>query len=180
MSLVALSPLIHVSGRVGSRQATPLGTVATIWSDTTTVGRAPDGGLEPESLVLAYPVAHDPVPRGSAEHQAAMAKMPGALRFSAGSTVFANRNYLGDNAPDVPYAFPALGRLDGLPRSLILICQYDDLRATGEGLAEAMAAAGVPVTVELVEGVTHGHLNVPGLPAALRSLAGMAEFFEAG
>ena len=39
-----------------------------------------------------------------------MAKMPEALRFSAESTAYANRNYLGDNAPDVPYAFPGLGR----------------------------------------------------------------------
>ena len=42
----------------------------------------------------------------------------------------------------------------------------------------AMQAAGVPVTVELVEGVAHGHLNVPGLPAALRSLAVMADFLD--
>ncbi len=129
--------------------------------------------------MLAYPVAHDPVPRGSDEHQAAMATLPVALRFSPESTAYANRNYLGDNASDVPYAFPALGSVAGLPRTLVILCEYDDLRATGEGLVDALRDAHVPLTVELVRGVAHGHLNVPGLPAALRSLGGMSDFLLA-
>ena len=139
-----------------------------------------EAGAVPDALVLAYPVAHDPVPRTSDEHQAVMALLPEVLRFTSEGTGFANRNYLGDHPNDVPYAFPALGTVAGLPRSLVLICEYDDLRATGEGLAAAMVDAGVPTTVELVEGVAHGHLNVPGLPAALRSIEDIAEFLGSG
>lgn len=133
-----------------------------------------------DAVVLAYPVAHAPVPRGSDEHQAVMAQLPEALRFSPGSTEFVNRNYLGDNPADVPYAFPGLGSVAGLPRTLVLICEYDDLRATGEQLIHQLEAAGVPTTVELVRGALHGHLNVPGLPSALRSLDGIASFLVEG
>ncbi len=135
-----------------------------------------EGGRAPSRLVLAYPVVHDPVPIGSAQLQAQLNLLPAVLRFPPESTAHLNRNYLGDNPSEVPYAFPALGRLDGLPPTLVIICEYDDLRPSGEAIAEALRSAEVPVTVELVEGVTHGHLNIPGLPAALHSLAGMAAF----
>lgn len=135
-----------------------------------------EGGPAPDALVLAYPVAHAPVPLGSPEHQADMAKLPAALRFSPGSTEFVNRNYLGEHPVDVPYAFPGLGSVAGLPRTLVMVCEYDDLRTTGEQLVDQLRAAGVPTTVELVRGALHGHLNVPGLPSALRSLDGIAAF----
>lgn len=137
-----------------------------------------EGGVVPDALVLAYPVAHAPVPRGSDEHQAVMAQLPEALRFSPGSTDFVNRNYLGDNPVDVPYAFAGLGDVAGLPRTLVVICEYDDLRATGEQLVDQLRAAGVPTIVELVRGALHGHLNVPGLPSALTSIEGMATFLS--
>lgn len=137
-----------------------------------------EGGVVPDALVLAYPVAHAPVPRGSDEHQAVMAQLPEALRFSPGSTDFVNRNYLGDNPVDVPYAFAGLGDVAGLPRTLVVICEYDDLRATGEQLVDQLRAAGVPTTAELVRGALHGHLNVPGLPSALTSIEGMATFLS--
>lgn len=140
--------------------------------------RLGDEGAAVDALVLAYPVAHAPVPRGSDEHQAAMAQLPIALRFSPESTEFVNRNFLGGLSPDVPYAFPGLGSVAGLPRTLVMICEYDDLRPTGEQLTDQLEAAGVPTTVELVRGMTHGHLNIPGHPAALRSLSGVAAFLS--
>jgi acetyl esterase len=143
--------------------------------------RLRDEGSPPEALVLAYPVAHAPVPRGSDEHQAAMAELPDALRFSPGSTEFVNRNYLGDNPVDVPYAFPGLASVEGLPRTLVMVCEYDDLRATGEQLVDQLVAEGVPTEVDFVNGMLHGHLNIPGHPAALRSLESMSRFLgEAG
>ena len=135
-----------------------------------------EGSAVPSALVLAYPVVHDPVPLGSPQLQAQLDLLPIVLRFLPASTAHLNRNYLGDNDSDVRYAFPARGRVDGLPRTLVLVCEYDDLRPSGEAMADALRTAQVPVTVELVEGVTHGHLNIPGLPAALRSIAGIAAF----
>lgn len=137
-----------------------------------------EGTTAPEALVLAYPVAHAPVPRGSVEHQAAMAQLPPALRFSPESTEFINRNYLGGLPVDVPYAFPGLASVAGLPRTLVMVCEFDDLRPTGEQLTDQLIAAAVPTTVDFVSGMLHGHLNMPGHPAALRSMSGMARFLS--
>jgi len=135
-----------------------------------------EGRVVPEALVLAYPVAHDPVPRASSDHRERMAALPVALRFTPESMAFINAAYLGDSPPDVPYAFPGLGDVAGLPRTLVMLCEYDDLRPSGEALVESLRAADIPLTVELVAGVSHGHLNVPGLPAALTSIAGIVRF----
>ncbi len=139
--------------------------------------RLRDEGVGVAALVLGYPVLHDPVPPGSPAHDERMAALPSVLRFSPESTSEINRNFLGENASDVAYAFPGLGEPAGLPRTLVVLCEYDDLRPSGERfVVEQLRAAGVSVDVDLVAGVPHGHLNIPGLPAALRSLAGIADF----
>lgn len=123
------------------------------------------GGPAPAALVLAYPVAHaawelDP------ELQARMAELPRMLRFLPTDTTMITGNYLGTD-PDVDRRFafvdldPAGPRaaLAGLPPSLVLICEYDDLRTSAELFARAARAAGRPVRTRLFEGMVHGHLN---------------------
>lgn len=137
-----------------------------------------EGGVVPRAVLLAYPVAHDPVPTGPAEHAERMASLPAALRFTDESTRFLNSNYLGPNPCDVPYAFPGMGRLDGLPTTLVSLCEYDDLRPSGERLLADLRAAGVDVVEDDVAGVPHGHLNMPGLPAATATLAVMSDLLQ--
>ena len=128
------------------------------------------------ALVLAYPVLHDPLPAGSEEHRARIASLPSGLRFTPEATGGINRNFLGPNPPDVPYAFAGLGSVDGLPPTLIVVCEYDDLLPSGTEFAEKLEQHGVDVRLEVVEGVTHGHLNIAGLPEALTSLQTISDF----
>ena len=137
-----------------------------------------DGAPVADALLLAYPVLHDPLPAGSAEHQARLAALPAGLRFSPEATAGINRTFLGPHPSDVPYAFAGLGNVDRLPPTLIIGCEYDDLRPSGDGFADQLAHAGVDIQVEIVRGVPHGHLNISGLPEALTSMQTMSDFLN--
>ena len=76
----------------------------------------------------------------------------------------------------MPYAFAGLGSVDGLPPTLIVVCEYDDLLPSGTEFAETLEQHGVDVRLEVVEGVTHGHLNIAGLPEALTSMQTISDF----
>ncbi|MEZ0447520.1 alpha/beta hydrolase fold domain-containing protein [Cellulomonas sp. ICMP 17802] len=134
-----------------------------------------EGGPAASAVLLAYPVVHDPVPAGSPELALRMATLPSVLRFTPEATRFLNRNYLGPHPASVPYAFPGDGRLEGLPPTVVSLCEYDDLLPSGERLVADLRAAGVTVVEDAATGAPHGHLNVPGLPAALASLGVMSE-----
>lgn len=142
--------------------------------------RLRDEAVALDSLVLAYPVLHAPVPDGGPELAARVASLPSVLTFPPEATAFLNRNYLGDHDPDVPYAFAGRGDVVGLPRTRIIVCEFDDLLPSGEAFAAQLAAAGVPVEVERVAGVVHGHLNISGLDEATASIDGIAAFLAGG
>ncbi|WP_426592385.1 alpha/beta hydrolase [Cellulomonas sp. McL0617] len=140
--------------------------------------RLRDEGRPASAVLLAYPVVHDPVPTGSPEQVARMADLPRVLRFTAESTFFLNRNYLGPHPATTPYAFPGLGRLDGLPTTFVSLCEYDDLLPSGERLVADLRASGVDVVEDVVAGAPHGHLNVPGLPVARATLRAMSDVLQ--
>jgi acetyl esterase/lipase len=146
-----------------------------------TVQRARDeGAVAPASLLLIYPAAHAVMPAGSEEYQAVLAQVPARLTFPPPLMHALHTNYIGDDPGDVTYAWPGDGDLTRFPRTLILNCEYDTLRASGERLAEDLYAAGCDVTCVLEHGVPHGHLNIPGLPAALHSIEVMVDFLGQG
>jgi acetyl esterase len=138
-----------------------------------------DGAAVPQSLLLIYPAAHEVMPAGSAEYQEALAHVPARLTFPAEMMTLINANYVGENAGELTYAWPGQGDLSGFPRTLILNCEYDTLRASGEKLAEDLYAAGCDVMCVMEQGVPHGHLNVPGLPGALHSIETMLDYLNA-
>jgi acetyl esterase len=134
-----------------------------------------NNGVTPKGLLLLYPVLHNELPPLDQELEQAMDALDGLMRFSPPMVIALNANYAGHDLQN-PYAFAANGDLVGLPPTLMIASEYDDLRPSGEVFAAALARAGVSVGTRIELGVPHGHLNVPGLPGALASLAVMTEW----
>ena len=121
----------------------------------------------PAGLVLVYPAVHPNGPEASAEVDLASPHGQLALNF-AGS----------DEALRDPHAFAALGRVDGFPRTLVVVCEKDDLRPSGEAFARQLADAGIDVELHLESGAGHGHINEPSDPTALPTVAAVAEWIR--
>ncbi|RRR98741.1 alpha/beta hydrolase [Glycomyces terrestris] len=137
--------------------------------------RARDTGPRPaDAMLLAYPFAHYPNPALDWSLYPEMAEIP--ARFDTASVEGMVRNYVG-RISDVPAdALPGAARLDGLPRTRIVVSEYDDLRASAELLERQLAGVGVPVASYLAAGMVHGHLNhPPRLPAIEESIAFLAK-----
>ncbi|MFK0113023.1 alpha/beta hydrolase [Streptomyces sp. NPDC091217] len=116
----------------------------------------------PVRLLLAYPALHRALPPLSDEIRHCVADIPRLYRFLPEDVEVITRYYLGDlmDHDDVPgYAMPAEADVTGLPSTVIITSEYDDLRASAEAYAERLIAAGVPTTLVMEPGVLHGHLN---------------------
>ena len=61
-----------------------------------------------------------------------------------------------------PLAAPLRADLRGLPPVLLVLPEMDVLRSEGDAMAAKLAAAGVPVQTEVVEGMVHGFLRACG------------------
>jgi acetyl esterase len=72
-------------------------------------------------------------------------------------------HYLGsDGEGSNPYASPLRAEtLAGLPRAIVVACEYDVLRDEGIAYAERLRREGVPVELRCVPGVNHGFLGSP-------------------
>jgi acetyl esterase/lipase len=135
-----------------------------------------EGGRLPASLLLLYPCLHAPLPEPSDELREKLGSSPAAWPPEVFEVVI--ENYLGAPiAKASPYALPGLADLRGLPPTLIINCEFDELRASGELFGRQLEAAGVEAEVRTVEGVPHGHINVPELlPQAGQTYAEMASW----
>lgn len=140
--------------------------------------QARDGlAVLPASSVLVYPVLHSTLPTPSPELTAKLAQLPAQARFSAETSRELNVNYVGEESLlEHPYAFPAHAEhaqpdgLSGLPPTLIVNSDVDDLRPSGQAYAAALIGAGVDVSVVREVGVRHGHLNEPDNAGAQRTV----------
>lgn len=120
------------------------------------VARLQDAGDDlPEALVLVYPVVH---PNGPAASTAVDAdSIHGRLAV----------NFAGDvDALADPHAFAALGSVASFPRTLVVVCENDELRPSGEAFVRQLEAAGRDVSLRLEPGAGHGHINEPADPTA--------------
>lgn len=134
------------------------------------------GETAPRGMLLAYPLAHFPVPPNAPEDQAVLDTIPGMLRIPVEYQLGIVHNYLG-RVDDLP-ADVVPGNFDvaGLPEAWIAPSEYDDLRPSGELLATQLAAAGVSTHLEIARGMVHGHL---GRGPSLEPVEANLEFFAA-
>jgi acetyl esterase/lipase len=132
------------------------------------------GARIPDGMLLAYPLAHFPTPAPSPERAAELAQLPAMLRFPAEYQLATVHHYLG-RVDDLPAdAAPGDHDVAGLPEAWIAPAEFDDLRPSGELLAEQLRAAGVPVHVDLAAGMVHGHL---GRSPSLEPVSATLDFF---
>ena len=122
----------------------------------------------PSGLVLVYPAVHPNGPAASEEVDPA--SLHGQLA----------RNFAGsDEALRDPHAFAALGRVDGFPPTLVVVCEKDDLRPSGEAFARQLEHAGVEAELRLEPGADHGHINEPSDPTAVPTIEAIAQWIRA-
>lgn len=140
------------------------------------------GGRMPDGLLLAYGAFHHPSPPPDADLAGALADLPTGLlnRESFNTSGFVR--YAGAG-PAPAYARPGHAELAGLPPTVVISAEIDDLRPSSDLLARQLAAAGVPVTRYLARGMLHGHLNWfpgPDLPEVGRTIDVLAQALTAG
>lgn len=123
-------------------------------------------GLAPAGLVLVYPALH---PNSAAPDEPLDDGSPIA-RLST--------NYAGLTGIRNPYAFPGLGRGGGYPPVLVVVCELDELRPSGEAFAELVRDAGGTVDVHLEPGAAHGHIDEPADATALPTVEVIAAWIR--
>ena len=141
--------------------------------------RLRDGeGPLPARILPIYPAAHTPLP-WSDELDRDMKAIPDFVRIPPEVGQVINRMYLGDEPVKRPPShINTETDLSGTPPTLVITCEFDDLRDGGKLYAEQARAAGVEVEYYMEPGVLHGHLNILGHPATARTLDVMAQFMR--
>lgn len=132
------------------------------------VVRLRDAGLPlPAGLVSVYPAAH---PDGA---------HPGELPGPSHPSTRIALNYAGSTeALADPQVFAGMDSGEGFPPTLIVVCEHDGLRPSGEAFAATLRAAGVDVTEHLEPGADHAHINEPADPTALPTIEAIASWIR--
>jgi monoterpene epsilon-lactone hydrolase len=86
--------------------------------------------------------------------------------------------YLAGADPKTPLASPLFASLSGLPPLLVQVGTADLLLSDSERLARAAAEAGVDVTLEVGEGLTHVYQLMLGTPEAAAATEQIGEFLR--
>lgn len=82
--------------------------------------------------------------------------------------------YLGDHDRTDPLASPILGELVGLPPAAVFVAGFDPLRDDGVAYAQALASAGVPVSVHVEPDAIHQMLSLGVTAVGQRVMSSVA------
>ncbi|MDN3496482.1 alpha/beta hydrolase [Planococcus sp. APC 4015] len=130
------------------------------------VARLQDAGEPvPEGLVLVYPLLHPNGPSASADVDADSIHGRLALNFVGSVDALAD-----------PHAFAGLGGVEDFPRTLVVVCEEDELRPSGEAFARQLEAAGRNASLWLEAAAGHGHINEPADPTARPTLQALCDW----
>lgn len=117
----------------------------------------------PFGLLLVYPLLH---PNGPAASALVDENAPhGQLALNYAGSV--------ETLTD-PTAFAGLGDGAGFPSTLVIVCELDELRPSGEAFAATLSAAGRDAHLYTELGAGHGHIDQPGDESALRTIEAIA------
>jgi acetyl esterase/lipase len=123
------------------------------------------GEALPSGVVLVYPLLHPSW--GDTSTGVDLSSPHGQLSLNyAGST---------DRLAD-PHVFAGMGNGHGFPPTLIVVCELDDLRPSGEAFATTLTAAGADVELYVEPGAGHGHIDRPGDDGARRTIVALANW----
>ncbi len=91
--------------------------------------------------------------------------LPGMLRIGSDPSNQGDADVYVQGRHDIktPYISPAFGNCENLPRTLLILAEYDGLRLEGEYYARKLQAAQVPVRVLRYCGVCHGFFDALGI-----------------
>lgn len=79
-----------------------------------------------------------------------------------------------------PALSPVNGMLAGLPPALLIVAEDEVLRRDSEIMAQRLAGAGVPATLEIWRGQVHAFMSIfPNMPESRAALAHVAQFVRA-
>lgn len=130
------------------------------------VARLRDAGEEvPAGLVSVYPAAHPDGGRPGELPDPAMPMTQIALNFAGSPEGLAD-----------PHVFAGLGSGHGFPPTLVVVCEEDGLRPSGEAFAALLRDADVDVSLRVEAGADHAHINEPSDPTALPTIEAIAEW----
>ncbi|WP_158866992.1 alpha/beta hydrolase [Leifsonia sp. AG29] len=128
------------------------------------VARLRDAGEPlPAALVLVYPALD---PDGG---------RPGTIPDGTAGFGELSLNFAGSSeALRDPYAFPGLGSAEGFPPTLVVVCEHDRLRPSGEAFFAKLRAEGGDASLHVEPDADHAHINEPSHPGAHRTLDAIA------
>lgn len=152
-------------------------------ADRIAIGGASAGGTLAGVVVVRLRDAGEPLPAGLLAVYPAMhadGRHPGRPIDPADPRAQISLNYAGSvEATGDPAVFPGEGSVAGYPATFVVVCEHDFLLPSVEAFATALGEADVAVTRWYEPGAEHGHLNEPGDPGAVRTLAGAAAWIAA-
>ena len=88
------------------------------------------------------------------------------------------RHYLRKNSPADPYASPVFAKFHGFPPIMVHAGSHEILRDDASRLGERAAEAGIPVSVEIYDGMQHVFQASTYVPEARVSLGRLGQFIR--